>query len=239
MASRRGMMATRSRGPSKPIQELDARELPPPPAVAAATALKTSETSKSATLAHTEMEDEVPYSFLTIPDTMTYHPSEFHQAAVHYCTHPKVPTRWKFFYLLVSAATISLQILALLGLMGDIAPLTVPDILSLYKDMGRLDWFMSLLVAFLTAFSVQSEMTQARLAEMMVRKATLFGPDRLEGTADDSQHVWSSILWAIPLILIQRVRLQVIEGIFCSHAPCSSSSPLPSPRLCPPDTSCR
>ena len=45
--------------------------------------------------------------------------------------HPKVPTRWKLFYLLVSAATISLQILALLGLMGDIAPLSLTEILSL------------------------------------------------------------------------------------------------------------
>lgn len=102
----------------------------------------------------------VPFSPVDFNHTSTHHPSEIHQGAAHFILHPEVPLRWKLFYLLVSLSTVSLQIVALLGLLSDVDALEVDDILSLYKEMNPLDWTMGVLVSFLTAFSVYSEVRE-------------------------------------------------------------------------------
>jgi multisubunit Na+/H+ antiporter MnhB subunit len=152
----------------------------------------------------------IPYSTFDFGAPTVNHPSEFHQAVVHFIMQPKVPLRWKLYYLTMSCATIALQGLALLGLMSDIEAKTTPDILSLYQDMNTLDWWMSILVGFLTAFSVQSELSQSRLAEVMIKQAM---------HSEDEEESRMAIKWSFPLMLIMRVRNQVLAPLVVVTAP--------------------
>ena len=137
----------------------------------------------------------IPYSSLDFDTPTINHPSEFHQATVHFVLEPTVPLRWKLYYLSVSAFTLFLQGVALFGLMSDIEAKTTHEILSLYRDMNPLDWWMSCLVGILTAFAVQSELSQSRLAEVMIKHAI---------HSDDEEEARTATKWSFPLLLIMR-----------------------------------
>ena len=151
-----------------------------------------------------------PYSPFGISEEAVTTPSEFHQAAVHFILHAAVPFRWKLFYLCCSFAIVALQIIALLGLISDVDELTTDDILTLFCDMGRLDYGMSVLVALLMSFLVYGEMQQARVAELQIKRATL---------SDDPETANRAFYWSGALILIQRLRHQFLVPLTVITAP--------------------
>jgi hypothetical protein len=155
-------------------------------------------------------EPEIPYSSVDFATTTTNHPSEFHQATVHFVLQPSVPLRWKGYYMTVSTMTLGVQGLALLGLMSDIEAKTTHEILELYRDMNTLDWWMSFLVGLLTAFAVQSELSQSRLAEVMIKHAM---------HSDDAEEARTAARWSVPLLVLMRIRNQVLVPLVVVTAP--------------------
>ena len=137
-----------------------------------------------------EDEESIPYNFFNFNTPTVNSPSELHQASIHFAMHPSVPMHWKLYYVSLSMGALALQSIALLGLMSDIENMDTSDILSNYQSMRYLDWYMSILVGLLTAFSVQNELTQARLAEVMIKHAM---------ASDDEAVAIVAMRWSIPL----------------------------------------
>ena len=94
--------------------------------------------------------------------------------------------------------------------MSDIEAKTTHEILSLYRDMNPLDWWMSCLVGILTAFAVQNELSQSRLAEVMIKHAI---------HSDDEEEARTATKWSFPLLLIMRIRNQVLAPLVVVTAP--------------------
>lgn len=157
-----------------------------------------------------EDEESIPYNFFNFNTPTVNSPSELHQASIHFAMHPSVPMHWKLYYVSLSMGALALQSIALLGLMSDIENMDTSDILSNYQSMRYLDWYMSILVGLLAAFSVQNELTQARLAEVMIKHAM---------ASDDEAVAIVAMRWSIPLLLIQRVRSQILVPLTVVTAP--------------------
>ena len=165
------------------------------------------------------VEREVPYApFSTAPTVV--HPSEYHQAATFFVCHPKVPVRWKMFYLSISGGIVLLQIVSLLAMIGDIDNVDYDTLLSptgVFGETNYLDYYMVVLVAFLTAFCVNGEWSQAHLTELMLRKAVANegGLDAL-GSEEAS---WSATKWGLAVLVIQKIRVQVFIPLTVLTAP--------------------
>lgn len=173
--------------------------------------VSTTKLTESEAIAKTEADSGLlPYSCIDSSVPMVDNPTEFHQATIHFALHPNVPVLWKVFYVVTCLGTITLQILALIGLLSDVENLTVMELKDLFLEMSSMDYYMLVVVAILSAMIVYGETSQARTAEAMLREAFV---------SDATPNRAAVVFWGFPLLVAQKARRNVLVPITVCTAP--------------------
>ena len=170
-------------------------------------------------------DDEPVYRFFNATDDAEEAPAEMHQAVIHFVLHPKVPVLYQLKYFVINLVIISLQTLSILALLSECPSLGraairnqfrfVSDVESEYMPQGsdvfeeelekgyikQLDYFMLALMTFVIVCTILPEIEQSKVCELQVRNALL---------SDDPAVSSRARKWAIPLLLLQKVRQLIL-----------------------------
>ena len=137
-------------------------------------------------------------------------PQEFHQAMSHFVLNPVVSFPYKCYYLFMSYFTVSVQIMALAGLLANLDHMSESEIIDTFTKMHDLDWFMHIVAWMLISANVLTETRQSQICELQVLQANM---------SDDPNVVANARLWTPLLVFLQKARQLVLIPLTVATAP--------------------